>query len=475
MIGREKERSLMQHCLQSPAAELIAVLGRRRVGKTFLIRQVYTQHMAFELTGIQNGTQREQLENFREQLYTFFGEQAPVKRPTSWLDAFTALRQCMEKKRYKNKKVIFFDELPWIGESSKTKFIEAFAHFWNNWAVKNNVVVVICGSAASWIVKHIINAKGGLYNRVTQKIHLKPFTLYETNKFLQSKKVDINEHDALQLYMALGGIPHYLNQIVHGQSIPENLTHICFENTGLLHNEFDNLYQALLTNYEQYIEVIRTLAKSRKGLSRQEIIQHSDLTDGGTLTQILKDLVQCDFIVEQNPFSNKKRYTVYRLIDEFSLFYLRFIDEKKTNIKNYWMKTVASQEYKSWSGYAFENVCFRHQDQIIDAMQLRAIDTNFSSFYQHATEDIPGTQIDMVLDRADNVINLFEIKFYSDPIIITSEIAKALRTKSAIFKAATKTKKQVHISMISVYGIIDNKHSNGFITHNITAKDLLAK
>jgi hypothetical protein len=274
--------------------------------------------------------------------------------------------------------------------------------------------------------------------------------------------------------MALGGIPHYLNQIVHGRSIPENLTHICFENTGLLHNEFDNLYRALFNNYEQYIEVIRALAKSRKGLSRQEIIHHSDLTDGGTLTQILKDLVQCDFIVEQNPFSQKKRYTVYRLIDEFSLFYIRFIDERKTNIKNYWMKTIATQEYKSWSGYAFENVCFRHQDHITHVMQLTAIETTFSSFYHHGSEDIPGAQIDMVLDRADSVINLFEIKFYSDPIIITSDMAKALRTKSAIFKTATQTKKQVHFSMISVYGIVPNKHSNGFISHSITAKDLFA-
>ncbi|HMS69561.1 MAG: ATP-binding protein [Saprospiraceae bacterium] len=475
MVGRERERDVMLQCLDSSQSELIAILGRRRVGKTFLIRNVYSKNMAFEITGIQNGTKREQFQNFSNQLVAYFNLNPKTKRPTSWLGAFALLSSCMEQSKSKNKKVIFFDELPWIAETSKTKFIEALGHFWNNWAVKNKVVIVICGSAASWIVKHIINAKGGLYNRVTKKIFLKPFTLYETNKFLIKKNIFVDEHSTLQLYMALGGIPHYLNQMESNKSIAENLTEICFNNTGLLHNEFDNLYEALFLNHEQYVEIIKALANSKKGLSRQEIIQSSGIPDGGTLTQMLKDLVQCDFILEQNPFNQKKRFTVYRLIDEFSLFYLRFIQGKNTTTKNYWTRTMATSEYKIWAGYAFENICFRHQHQIILATKLEAIQTEFSSFYHSATKELPGAQIDMVLDRADQVINLFEIKFYKEPLIITKDMAQNLRTKMAIFRAATKTKSQIFISLVSVYGIVDNQYSNGLLAHNIGAADLFMK
>lgn len=474
MIGRERERKIFNDCIDSDKSELITVLGRRRVGKTYLIRKACERNIVFEVIGIQNGTIAEQMNHFAEQLKTYFNFEQK-KKIITWLQAFALLKTCLEKSKKKSKKVLFFDEVPWLGESSKRKFIEALGHFWNTWAVNNNIVIILCGSAASWIVKHVVNSKGSMYNRVTKKIMLQPFTLYEVDLFLKAKGMHLDEYQIMQLYMALGGIPHYLDQVQTNKSIAENLTDICFDKLGLLHDEFDNLYKALFTNHNNYIAVIRSLAQSKKGLTRQEIINATGLTDGGSFTQILKDLVQCDFIIEQHPFSKRKRDIQFRLIDEFSLFYLRFVDGQNTTGKTYWQQTMGSQIYKIWSGYAFENICFRHQDQILKATKLEAILTSFSSFYIQATDELPGTQIDMVLDRADGVVNLFEIKFYKEPVIITNDMAQKLRTKIAVFKASTLTKKQVFVSMISIYGTVPNKYSNGILAHDISGRDLMVK
>ncbi len=476
MIGRQVEIQEMTKLLTSTSAEMLAVIGRRRVGKTFLIRKVYAQHIRFEIVGTQHATQTEQLSNFKIQLQLYFSKDAPKKRPKNWLEAFNNLSQCLEKEALRSKKklIIFIDELPWLAETSKKKFVEALGYFWNSWASKRNILIVICGSAASWITNHVVNTKGGLYNRITKSIHLKPFTLYESKLFLESKNIHLNNYQILQLYMALGGIPHYLDQVEAGRSASENLQKICFETSGTLYNEFQNLYEALFKNAHQYIAIIKALQSKWQGLTRQELLQVIDKKDGGTLTKIMNDLLLCDFIIQVQAYNHKKNHITYRLIDEYSIFYLSFIDGHKKMIKEYWLKKSQSNDYKIWSGYAFENICFRHQSQIIKAMQLMVIQTDMSSFYSRGNDEVPGTQIDMVLKRADKVINLFEIKFYQEPVFLSKSDALGLRTKMAIFKNITKTKKQLFLSMISVFGVAENEHSNGLVVNNITADDLFA-
>jgi uncharacterized protein len=472
MIGRQQETKEMHKLLTTPNGEMLAVLGRRRVGKTYLIRNAYANKICFELVGVENGNVKEQLGNFKTQLKHYFGDAASKKQPKNWLEAFNQLSTLLQKNNTNEKQVIFFDEVPWLGQTSKTKFIQALGYFWNSWASQNKIVVVLCGSATSWITNHIINSKGGLHNRITKKIHLQPFTLQETKQLLSIKVPQINNAMVLQLYMTFGGIPHYLNQIEYGKSAHEIIQSICFAATGNMYAEFDALYKALFSNANEHIEVVKILHSKWKGLTRQELLKALQKKDGGSLTRVLNELVQCDFVIAQNTFYNKKNAIIYRLIDEYSIFYLSFIDGKKNVPADYWLQTSQTNTYTIWSGYAFENICFRHLQQIKQAMDLSAIIANFSSFRFKGNDDLPGTQIDLLLDRADKVINLFEIKYYQDPIFLTKTDATSLQNKLAIFRQATKTKKQLFISMISAHGVAPNKNSQGLLAHNLTADNL---
>ncbi len=472
MIGRQREIKEMHKLLTTPSGEMLAVLGRRRVGKTFLIRNAYANKICFELVGVENGSVKAQLSNFHIQMKNYFGDSASKTQAENWLDAFNELSSLLQKNKSSEKQVVFFDEVPWLGQTSKSKFIQALGYFWNSWASQNKIVVVLCGSATSWITNHIINSKGGLHNRITKKIHLQPFTLKETKQLLSIKVPQINNATVLQLYMTFGGIPHYLNQIENGKSAQEIIQEVCFVPTGNMYAEFDALYKALFSNANEHITIVKILHSKWQGLTRQELLKSLQKKDGGSLTRILNELVQCDFVMAQHTFYNKKNAIRYRLMDEYSIFYLSFMEGKKNAHAEYWLQVAQTNAYKTWSGYAFENICFRHLQQIKQAMNLSAIIANFSSFHFKGNDDLPCTQIDLILDRADKVINLFEIKYYQDPIYLTKLDAMALQTKLAIFRQATKTRKQLFISMISANGIASNKNSDGLLAHNLTVDDL---
>jgi uncharacterized protein len=470
MIGREHETQIMKQLLVSPKSEMLAVVGRRRVGKTYLIRNVYEDQIKFQIIGSQHTSLVQQLTNFKQQLQKYFGDLAPKKRPANWFDAFHQLSLCLDQQTSRKKPVIFIDELPWLAETSKKKFLDALGYFWNNYANTQKIIVVICGSAASWIIKNIVNAKGGLHNRVTKLIHLKPFSLQETKLFIQSKNIFLNHHEMIQLFMVFGGIPYYLDQIRASRSVAQIIQETCFDMNAPLFNEFDNLYKALFAYPDKYIDVIAALKSKWSGLTRQELIDITGKKDGGSLTKVLNDLVQCDFIIAVPSYNNKKNHIVYRLLDEFSVFYLSFRTTSITN-KDHWIHIASSQAYKSWCGYAFENVCFRHPTQIVRALELQAINTKFSSFYFKGNSDLPGAQIDLVLERADNIIHLFEIKFHTEVFFITKAYSQDLRTKMAVFRQQTSTRKQLFCSMISVFGIGANSHSSGLISHSVTGDD----
>jgi uncharacterized protein len=477
MIGRESEVSEMERLLHTSQGEMLAIIGRRRVGKTFMIRQVYQSYIDFEIVGFQNGTNIVQLRNFGTKLKAHFGDDAPRKRPSDWVQAFESLKNCLIalQKKGKRKRVLFFDELPWLAERSKKNFIEALGYFWNSWASEQNIVIVLCGSASSWILNHVINAKGGLYNRVTKLIHLRPFNLHETRLLLKSQNITLSNYHITQLYMAFGGIPHYLKQIKSGKSAAEIIQALCFSESNVFQDELDNLYQALFNGAEMHLKVVRALQTKWAGLTRQQLINTLKIDDGGNISKVIKDLVQCNFILALNSYNGKKNHITYRLIDEFTIFYLKYIEHKKRVSPSHWQKTMESQAYKIWAGYAFENVCFRHQQLIVKAMKLEVIHTNFSSYTVKGSDETPGTQIDMLLDRDDGIINLIEIKFQNEPLLFTKAYSQTLRTKMAIFRHATKTRKSLFTSMVSAFGVIPNEYSNGFLAHDITVDDLFVK
>jgi AAA+ ATPase superfamily predicted ATPase len=469
-IGRTEEVNILQGALKTTESEMVAVIGRRRVGKTLLIRSAYKKNIVFEMTGSQKSSLKEQLQNFANQLQLFSKSPVPIAVPVSWPAAFRQLSSFFDKQKSSQKKVLFFDELPWLA-SHKSRFLSAFGYFWNTWASQKNIVVVICGSAASWMIEKVVNNKGGLHNRITKLISLAPFTLAETKKYLLSRKIPLNYYQTIQLYMVMGGIPHYLKEIEAGKSAAQNIDSICFGKNGILKDEFSNLYPSLFDNASNHISIIRALATKWKGLSRKEIIDITKLPDGGSVTKYLTELSQSGFITPYMPYGKTKKDTLFRLTDEYSLFYLKFIENKR---KQSWLNLSQLQTWKSWSGYAFENICLKHSQQIKNALGISGVYSEESSFVYKGDEHAKGFQIDLLIDRLDNTINLCEMKFHESEFTITQAYAKTLRERIAQFKTQTKTRKNVFLTFISTFGIKPNLHSIGIVNQEITM-DVLFK
>ncbi|MBC7864803.1 MAG: ATP-binding protein [Bacteroidia bacterium] len=473
LIGRETETGILQECLQSNKAELIAMIGRRRVGKTFLIREFYKNELCFVLTGVHHATLEEQLENFQFSMIEFAKTNKKTAPPKTWLQAFHQLRTFIEKKGAKKKKVLFFDELPWMA-TRRSGFMGAFEHFWNHWAShRKDLILVICGSAASWMIKKIVNNKGGLHNRITRKIRLEPFDLHETECFLKNKNVNLNQYQVTQLFMVTGGIPLYLNEIKKGESAAQNIERICFTKDGLLQKEFDNLYSALYEDATNHIAVIKALSGKNKGMNRTEIIKAAGLKSGGFATEILEELSESGFITPFIPLDRVKKETFYRLTDEYTLFYLKFIAGQRGTGKKQWVKKANSPSWKSWSGLAFENICIKHTPQIKKALGIEGVYTEESAWRSKNKKE--GVQVDLLIDRGDNCINVCEMKFSQTKFEINNRYAKELQNKIQTFQLESKTRKTVFLTMITTFGLIENIHKTSLVSNSIPLEKLFIK
>jgi len=423
------------------------------------------------LVGLKDADMKQQLLNFSFSIKNAAPKKNDVDIPETWLEAFNQLVTLLKQKKSNKKQIVFLDELPWLA-THKSSFMTGFNYFWNSFASKNNIIVIICGSAASWMIKNVINNKGGLHNRVTKSIYLQPFTLGETAEFFRSKHISLDYYQIVQIYMVMGGIPHYLEQIENGKSAVQNIDALCFQNNGFLRHEFENLYKALFRFPDRYEAVIRALATKLKGLTREEIIRIVKLPNGGGVSAILTHLEQSGFISSYRPFKKKKKDMLYRLTDYYSLFYLKFIEGNSAKNKGYWHTLSQTQSWKSWSGYAFESLCIQHVDKIKEALGISGIYTEESSFIYKGNNQKKGTQIDMLIDRNDQCINLCKMKFYNQKISLTAKTAEALKRKKDILVSSTGTKKNIFITHISTYGLLDNKYSIGLIDNDIKIEAL---
>lgn len=472
IIGRAAEIKILDKLLKSADPELLAIYGRRRVGKTFLIRNFYMPNMVFSVSGQHNGKTADQLLNFTEELNTWFPQKKQLSAAINWPEAFSRLKDCINSIKHKNKKVIFFDELPWL-DSHKSGFLSSFSHFWNTYtSTRNDMLVIICGSAASWIIEKVINNRGGLHNRVTQKIRLLPFTLQETAAYLHHRKINIEQYQLLQLYMVMGGIPAYLNGIEKGKSAAQNIERICFSKDGMLAGEFDNLYASLFNTPEKHIQVIKALAKKNKGLTRLELLKSAKLSTGGGTTTVLNELSESGFIEKVYPFDKTERDILYHLTDEYSLFYFKFMHNQKGNEKGQWLTRQASSSYVSWCGYAFENICLKHVVQIKMALQIGGLQTSAASWLKSGTKSEKGAQIDLLIDRADHSINICEMKFSTQAYAIDKKYAGELRNKILAFRQDTKTRKQLILTFITTYGLQDNVYREQLADQELTIEAL---
>ncbi len=467
IVGRTDEIKLLTGILQSGEPELVAVYGRRRVGKTYLIRNVFRRQMAFELSGIHNATLKQQLENFSIAL-TAAGSSKALPQPTTWMAAFSMLIAHLTPLIKKRRRVIFIDEFPWL-HTPRSGFMQAFGHFWNTWASKqNNLAVVICGSAAAWMIQRVINNRGGLHNRVTRRLRLLPFTLSETEAFLKYRKINLDRYQILQLYMAMGGIPQYLKEIEPGESATQAIDKICFSKDGLLHDEFKNLFLSLFEDATHHMDIVKTLAQKGTGLTRTEIINTSKLTTGGRATKILDELTESGFITPYIPFDRTAKDIVYKLTDEYSRFYVKFIENKRYGGAGTWIRLATSATWKSWSGIVFESICMKHVTQLKKALGIAGVHTEVSVWRHRPAKDIQGAQIDLLIDRQDMCINVCEMKFTTGKYEITHRYAKELQTKLQTFGDATSTRKTLLLTLISTHGAKNSKGFPGLFQNEVT-------
>ncbi|MDE3214275.1 MAG: ATP-binding protein, partial [Bacteroidota bacterium] len=456
----------------SKEAELIAILGRRRVGKTFLIRNYYQKSLVFECTGIHDAGLPEQLFNFSKSLQVAMQSAIPPATPANWVQAFTFLSAFLVTKLKDQPAVVLFDEFPWI-HTPKSGFLSGFGHWWNTWASRQpKLKVVICGSAASWMIKNILHNKGGLHNRISRTLRLLPFSLKESEDYLISRGLKLDHYQILQLYMAMGGIPQYLKQVDKGQSAQQVIDKLYFEKNGMLKMEFNVLYSSLFDNASHHEAIVRVLAKNSSGMSRAEILKSCGLTTGGTTTRLFEELEQSGFITQYIPFARTSRDVIYKLSDEYSLFYLKFIDRARATGAGTWPKIAEGQSFNTWSGYAFEAICQKHLQQIKKALSMAAVYTEASSWRYTPKKGETGAQIDLLLDRADHCINLCEMKYANKEFTIDKKYANELDNKVKVFRAQSKTRKTIFLTMITTYGTKQNTYYTGRIVSEVKMEDL---
>lgn len=464
LIGRREEITLFNNLQNSEIPAFVAMYGRRRVGKTFLVRQVFNNTFSFYFTGTANINTAQQLANFHAALsgQIIAAEHYPV--PKDWFEAFRQLSTALNT--LSGKKVIFLDELPWL-DTPKSGFIPALEYFWNSWgSAQPDILLITCGSAASWMINNLINHRGGLHNRVTHRIQLEPFTLGECELFFEERGAAFGRYQIIQLYMVTGGIPFYLDQVDKGLTATQNIDRLCFSKNGLLRTEFDNLYTSLFKKADKHVAIIEILAGRNKGMSREEIIKKSGISDGGSLTRLLSELEQSGFIRRYKTFGHTVRDTQYQVSDFYSLFYLRFIKIHNSEDQNSWLDRMDNPEVRAWSGYAFEQVCWAHLPQLKQALGISGVQTNTST-WQGSVGDTKA-QIDLVIERRDQAINLFEIKFWIDEFTIDKNYADTLRRKINIFKTVTQTRKSVLLTMLTTFGITNNQYAGSIVQKSLT-------
>lgn len=467
LIGRKQECQLLEEYLHSDRSEFIAVYGRRRVGKTFLIRQVVGDKACFSLTGMENAGMQDQLSNFFFTLRKVFPS---ATHPKSWLEAFDALEAYLEQLP-KGRKIIIIDELPWL-DTVRSRFIGALELFWNGWAsARDDIKLVVCGSSTSWMIDNIINSRGGLHNRKTHQIYVAPFTLNESQRYFEVYGFGYREKEIAECYMVMGGVAYYYSLMRPEESVAQNIDRLFFASNGELKNEFDNLYRSLFKKAGDHIAIVTIMATKAKGMTRKQILELTRLNNNQKFTKTMEELEKCGFIRSYIPFGKTKRDVLFQLTDAFTLFHFHFSLENLYHDETFWTNSLNSPRYRAWSGYAFEMLCLNHLAQIKQALGISGIQSLACSWMAKVDKTHSGAQIDLLIDRADQTVNICEMKFARSEYEITKADDDNFNYKLEVFLQQTNTKKSLMLTLITTFGVAKNKYS-GTVQRQVTLADL---
>ena len=470
IIGRLEELRKIKRLLEKDEAQFLAVYGRRRVGKTYLIREAFDNNFSFYHTGIYGAPLKEQLEQFRVSLKKFGLKKCNQLK--NWFEAFNQLETLVSQKG-ESPKVIFIDELPWL-DTPKSNFVSALEHFWNSWAsAQKHLMLIVCGSATSWIINNIVKNHGGLHNRLTDQIFLEPFTLRECEEFAKAKHLALSRMNIAEAYMIFGGIPYYWNFIQNNLSLSQNIDNMFFASNAPLKNEFKALYSSLFKNPEPYLKVVTALSTKKSGMCRREILDNCGLSNNKTFVQVLQDLEQCGFIKKFYAVGKKNRDALFQLMDNFTLFHFQFITRAPSD-EHFWTSISGSPRKNAWEGLAFERLCLWHIPQIKKALGISGVLTSVCSWSTQKSDYLDGAQIDLLIDRQDDTINLCEMKFSRKMYCLEKDEALNIRNRENVFRESTKTNKGIHLTLVTSIGLEHAGYWNDFQSV-VTLDDLFAE
>ena len=468
MIGRIGEKERLLKYAESEESEFVAVYGRRRVGKTYLVRQTFQNRFAFQHTGIARGRTKEQLRAFGDSLREWGDGRAD--NPSDWFEAFNRLKTVIAQSAAK-KKVVFLDELSYL-DTKGSRFVPALEHFWNGWAsARTDVLLIVCGSATSWIINKVIKDKGGLHNRVTGRISLQPFTLRECEAYVASRGIVMTRYQIAETYMVLGGIPFYWKHLEPDLSADQNIDDLFFARANKLEGEFDELYSSLFRKPEPYLKIVMALGRRKSGLLREELMASTGASSCGNFSRYLRELEECGFVRKSVAYGRRTKGALYQLIDNFTLFHLAFAGENKSNDRCFWSGSADAQFRVVWEGLAFERLCLQHVREIKAALGISGVVSSECSWQVARTDEHDGAQVDLLIDRKDGVINLCEMKFAAAEYEIKDAEERHARTRKELFKEVTGTKKAVHLTYVTSYGLKRNAH-RGIVQSEVTVDDL---
>lgn len=471
LIGRQREIAELQRCFMSDKSEFVIVYGRRRVGKTYLVDQFFDYTYDFTFVGGHKLTMRRQLMNFAKALKKY--AHLP-KRPKfdDWFEAFDALEEYLEALPEEKRKVVFIDEMPWI-DTRDSEFVQALEDFWNAWASRRtDILFIASGSATSWMVDNLVDNQGGLHDRIETRLYLLPFTLHDTETYLRSRHFTWDRYQIVQTYMTLGGIPYYLSLLKASESLVQNIDRLFFSPNGTLRTEFEELYNALFNQADGYIHIVQALAKHRNGLTRQQIIKTVKI-EGGVLTKMLRNLERSNFILGYQHFGHKTKDVIYRLVDFYTLFYYHFIADDRSQDQQWWLHHFQTQLVDDWQGFSFEVLCLLHLPQIKQALGISGMATEASAWRiaEDKEKKQQGAQIDLIISRADRIINLCEMKFSTLPYHLTSKEEAYLRSRAAIFQQVTRTTHSLAHTYVTTFGVA-NPESHSILQSQVVMDDL---
>lgn len=481
IIARKEEQRVLQSLKNENTAQFLAVYGRRRVGKTFLIREFFEDSFSFKHTALSplelrdinpDALYKAQLAEFKKSLVRYgHNNDNPI---ADWFEAFDRLRELIESKRTRERAIVFIDEMPWL-DTPRAGFISALEHFWNDYGSgKHNLLLIVCGSSTTWMLDKLIHNQGGLYGRTTKEMHIHPFTLSECEEYYKSRGIMMDRYDILQSYMILGGVAYYMSYMEKGRSLAQNIDSLFFCQGGRLEDEYNKLFTSLFGENDKYQKIVEFLSKNRYGATQDEIANAVGMSRGGTLSKMIKALVKSDLVISYYDFKGSNKEAYYKLSDLFCLFYLNFVRKHPTTNQTFWQDNQNSPKLNAWRGLAFEGVCFVHQNEIRHALGIGGVHTEIYPWRNESTTAGKGAQIDMIIDRADRVMNVCEMKFTIGEFTIDKNYDAALRNKIATVMELTRGRRNPQMTLITTYGLKDNQYSNR-IQRIVTMNDLFTK